>query len=57
MIVKCSYAVPYDIAFSNAIEMYKWCEENFGEDNIRILYRTIYFNKQEHYNWFMLRWS
>ena len=49
----------YDIPFetSNAYEMYKWCEENFGEDNIRILYRTIYFNKQEHYNWFMLRWS
>ena len=50
-----SYDLPYEA--SNAYEMYKWCEENFGKDNIRILYTTIYFNKQEHYNWFMLRWS
>ena len=39
------------------IEMHNWCVKQFGHDNIRLLYRTLYFNREEDYTWFMLRWS
>ena len=40
-----------------AIEMYNWCVKQFGQDNIRLLYRTLYFNREEDYTWFILRWT
>ena len=52
-----SYDIPYFRDYDPAMQMYNWCEEQFGQDNIWVLYRTIYFNCEEDYTWFILRWS
>ena len=57
MISNRSYDIPYLKDHDPAMQMYNWCVEQFGKNNIRILYRTIYFNREEDYTWFILRWS
>ena len=57
MIVKRTYEIPYFIDHDPAMQMYNWCVEQFGQDNIGVLYRTIHFRREEDYTWFMMRWS
>lgn len=33
-----------------------WCDKNIKGYSL-IKYETIYFSRQQDYNWFMLRWS
>lgn len=51
-----SYDIPYLRDHDPAMQMYNWCIEQFGEDNIRLWYRTIYFNREKDYTMFLLRW-
>lgn len=56
--MKCyrGYDIPYDGGI-DIIEMFDWCTEKFGSNNFELLYRTLYFHREEDYSWFMLRWA
>lgn len=56
--MKCyrGYDIPNSVEYAVSIEMFDWCTEKFGSNNFQLLYRTLYFHREEDYSWFMLRW-
>ena len=56
--MKCyrGYDIPNSVEYAVSIEMFDWCTEKFGCNNFQLLYRTLYFHREEDYSWFMLRW-
>lgn len=62
---KFPYTTVYKTTSQHPIpaEIYKWCDNTFGEDNFIKQYDwwqnelTIRFAKSEHLNWFLIRWG